>query len=86
MNFGDCKSKQNDDYVFPSPNTDSISQIACNGTLESPSTMLVSSAWDNSVNCYALTYSHGAVKPVAIPQAQIKHAAPALCVTECLLG
>jgi len=68
------KDAQSDDICIPSPPGDGISSISVNAN----STMLIATAWDNTVNCYEIQSSGGKISNV-IPQAQIRHEAPVLC-------
>jgi hypothetical protein len=72
------KTSQESDIKFPNPPADSISSISCNGSAQSPTNMVVATAWDGTVNCYELSWSQGQLSNI-VPQSQIKHDAPALC-------
>lgn len=67
------KFAQEGDFRVPSAPTDCISSISVNGTAQTPTSMLIATSWDNTVNCYEIG-SQGVV-----PRAQIKHDGPVLC-------
>lgn len=43
------KHTQDNDKPFPNPPSDGISSLAINGTINTPSTMMVAGSWDNGV-------------------------------------
>ncbi len=43
---------QQNDVQFPNMPSDSVSCLALNGTLQTPTTIVAAGAWDCSVNCY----------------------------------
>ena len=43
------KPTQDQDLQAPNPPSDSISSIACNGTISTPTTALIAGSWDNTV-------------------------------------
>lgn len=73
------KDPQEGDAMVPSPPSDGISSISLNGTANTPSNLLISTSWDNSVSCYELQYNATGGISNIIPQSQIKHDGPALC-------
>jgi len=78
MNANDKGKAQESDVTFPNPPSDSISSISINGTTQKQTNMLISTSWDNTVNCYEIQSNQGKITNI-IAQSQIKHDAPVLC-------
>lgn len=70
---------QNNDFTFPSAFSDSISTISVNGSLSTPSSMVVAGCWDNTVSCFELQRSNTGGVANVVMQGQIRHDAPVLC-------
>ena len=51
------KSSQESDIKFPNPPQDGISSLSVNGTEQSPTNMVIATAWDNTVS-YACIILH----------------------------
>lgn len=73
------KYNQSSDIVLPAQHQDSISSLSVNGTELTPSTILISGCWDNTVTCYELQSNANGQLVSTIMQGQIKHEAPVLC-------
>lgn len=71
------KDPQVNDKQFPSPPSDSISCIDCNGNAQTNSTVVVAGSWDNTVSCYEVQYMNDQMSNI-VPQSQLKHDAPVL--------
>ena len=50
------KLPQDGDFTFSNPPADSISCIAVNGTVNTPSNILIAGSWDNTVSEYIFIY------------------------------
>ena len=74
------KNNQESDVTFPNPPADAISCLSVNGSLNTPTTMLLAGSWDNFLSMYELQYggAGGNISNI-IRHHQLPHEGPVLC-------
>jgi len=69
---------QQGDVAFPNMPTDSISCISINGTVNTPTSILIAGSWDSTLTCWELSYNGQQVSNIQ-HRGNIKHDGPVLC-------